>query len=291
LRRNGLAPTSLPDGRGSAGPRPLFLHPAPAHGNPAERRVLLQPAAAGKDSALPLSRRSLGLAAASFPLAGQTAPAHDAALSFASVSVPITVERFEAAGGSTRPAVILLHGADGMTFPERYRSGARRIAASGFHVFLVHYLNRTGERRASFSSLFRNFPAWSATVSDAIAWVGRQPGVSSARIGLVGVSLGGSLALTAAAQDSRVAVLVDYFGFVPEPFAATVRRLPPTLILHGAKDPIVPVANAYAVEALAKRTGTPYDLKVYADQGHGFYGAAERDADNRVAAFLDRHLG
>jgi carboxymethylenebutenolidase len=240
---------------------------------------------------LTLNRRSLGLAAALFPMAGQAAPGREAPLSFTSGSVPITAERFEAAGGGARPAVILLHGADGMTFPERYRSGARRIAASGFHVFLVHYLDRTGERRASFSSLFRNFPAWSTTVSDAIAWVGRQPGVSSSRVGLVGVSLGGSLALTAAAQDSRVAVLIDYFGFVPEPLAATVRRLPPTLILHGARDPIVPVANAYALEALAKQTGAPYDLKVYADQGHGFYGAAERDADSRVAAFLDRHLG
>lgn len=237
-----------------------------------------------------LNRRSLGLAAASLPLAGRTAPARDASLSFTSGSVPITVERFDAAGGDARPAVILLHGADGMTFPERYRAGARRIAASGFHVFLVHYLDRTGERRASFASLFRNFPAWSATVGDAIAWVGRQPGVSSSRVGLVGVSLGGSLALTAAAQDRRVAVLVDYFGFVPEPVAATLRRLPPTLILHGAKDPIVPVSNAYAFESLARRTGAPYEIKVYEDQGHGFYGAADRDADGRVTAFLERHL-
>lgn len=237
-----------------------------------------------------IDRRSFGLGAAILPMSGRAAPARDAALSFTSGSVPITVERFEAAGGGTRPAVILLHGADGMTYPERYHAGARCVASGGYHVFLVHYLDRTGERRAAFSSLLRNFPTWSATVSDAIAWVGRQPGVASSRVGLVGVSLGGSLALTAAAQDPRVAVLIDYFGFVPQPLAATLRRLPPTLILHGAADPVVPVANAYDLERLAKRAGAPYEIKVYEGQGHGFYGAAEADANGRVVAFLDRHL-
>ena len=33
-----------------------------------------------------------------------------------------------------------------------------------------------------------------------------------------------------------------------------------------------------------------YEIKVYEGQAHGFYGAAERDADGRVVAFLDRHL-
>jgi carboxymethylenebutenolidase len=52
----------------------------------------------------------------------------------------------------------------------------------------------------------------------------------------------------------------------------------------------VPVENAYAFEALARRLGGPYDIKVYEGEGHGFAGAAERDAARRVVAFLDRHL-
>ena len=61
-------------------------------------------------------------------------------------------------------------------------------------------------------------------------------------------------------------------------------------MLHGAADPIVPVANAYAVEALLRQQNVPHEVKVYPGQGHGFRGAAEEDATHRALAFLKRHL-
>jgi carboxymethylenebutenolidase len=61
-------------------------------------------------------------------------------------------------------------------------------------------------------------------------------------------------------------------------------------VLHGSADPIVPVANAYAVEALLRQQNVPHELKVYPGQGHGFRGAAEEDATRRALAFLQRHL-
>lgn len=111
------------------------------------------------------------------------------------------------------------------------------------------------------------------------------------RLGIVGTSLGGALAVTVAADDRRVKAVVNYFGFLPEAVRENARRLPPMLVLHGARDVIVPVANAYALEALLIRLGAPHEVHVYADQAHGFHGAAQLDAAQRTAAFLNRHLG
>jgi carboxymethylenebutenolidase len=217
--------------------------------------------------------------------------AADEASSFTSGGHAIAVERFDAAGGGRRPAILLLHGADGFSYGDRYRIGAQVLAAAGYHVFLLHYLDRTGQGRATYSTIGQNFPLWTDTVGNALDFVERQPGIDPKRIGIVGTSLGGSLGLSVAAGDQRVKALVNYFGFLPDPVREGATRLPPTLVLHGAKDAIVPVANAHALEALLRRIGAPHEVHVYPDQAHGFYGAAQLDAAQRTAAFLARHLG
>ncbi|WP_336492611.1 alpha/beta hydrolase family protein [Methylobacterium nigriterrae] len=62
--------------------------------------------------------------------------------------------------------------------------------------------------------------------------------------------------------------------------------MPPTLILHGASDPIVPVSQAHAIEHLLRQQGTRYEIRIYPGQGHGFTGAAQFDSATRVAGFL-----
>ncbi len=203
--------------------------------------------------------------------------------------VPITVERFDPPGGSgRRPAVLLLHGADGPG--ERYRAAARQVAAVGYPVFFVHYLDRTGDRRAGFGSIGRNLPVWAETARDAVDWIARQPGVDGTRIAIFGVSLGGGLALLAAAGEPRVRAIVDYFGFVPSTVTAGV-RLPPTLILHGEADRVVPVSNALTLQRILEAQGTAYDIQIYPGEGHGFSSAAQADAAARIAAFLNRTIG
>ncbi len=202
----------------------------------------------------------------------------------------IAVDTFQPAGPSPRPTLLMLHGADGLNANTRYREGARGVAAAGYQVHLVHYLDRTGERRASFGTLFQNFTPWMNTVEDALTFASRHPGADPQRIGIIGISLGAALGLAVSSTDPRVKVLVDYFGPLPQGAIASTSRLPPTLVLHGSADPIVPVANAYAVEALLRQQNVPHEVKVYPGQGHGFRGDAEDDASRRALAFLNRHL-
>lgn len=212
---------------------------------------------------------------------------------FTSSGIPISVEWFEAAGSASterKPAVLMLHGADGLTMRGgEYRAAARAIAAAGYHVALLHYLDRTQERWASLATIPHNLRAWMNTLGDAITWLQKRPTVDPQRIGLIGISLGAALSLATASQDGRVKAVVDYFGPMPQGFERTT-RFPPTLILHGAADPIVPAANAYAIETVLKSLGVPYEIVVYPGQGHVLFGEAQADAEQRVTAFLERHL-
>ena len=216
-----------------------------------------------------------------------------AVLSFRSGGAAIRLERFDAAGTASgpRPSVLLLHGAEGLARGDVYRLGASAVAAAGYHAFMLHYLDRTGERRASFATLRSHFPAWVETIKDAVGHVGTQPGIDADRIGVIGASLGGSLAIATSAQDHRIKALVDYFGFLPPAVAERAIRLPPTLILHGAEDSIVPVSNAYGLQALLDRLGVVHEGRIYPGQGHGLTGLDALDAATRVTAFLGRHLG
>jgi carboxymethylenebutenolidase len=235
-------------------------------------------------------RLMLGLASCLTPGGPPVAAEGKSMVGFTSGGREIEVEWFPAALGGRGPAVLLLHGADGLTFADGYRLAARVLAGAGYHVAFVHYLDRTDERRVAYSTLRQNFPLWASTVRDAVAWLGRQPLADPERLGIVGISLGATLALETAASDPRVKAIVDYFGPLPEGMAARKPRLPPTLILHGSADHIVPVSNAHALEKLLQQSGTPYEIKIYPGQGHALLGMAQLDSANRATEFLGRYL-
>jgi dipeptidyl aminopeptidase/acylaminoacyl peptidase len=203
----------------------------------------------------------------------------------------VTVERFEPPAAGRHPAVLFLHGADGLERRgETYRQMARQFAGHGYAVFLVHYLGRA---RSAYGGLFANplqCLGWLRTVRDALTYVTRQPGVDARRIGAVGISLGAYLATTLGTQDARLRAVVDCFGGLPDPFAYGLTRMPPVLILHGANDPVVPVREAYKLERLLRDKELPYEMWIYPGGGHVLEGEDLVDAVQRTLAFLDKYL-
>ncbi len=183
---------------------------------------------------------------------------------------------------------MLLHGSDGPG--PRYRTAARVLASTGHRVFVVHYLDRTGDKRAAFREISTKLPAWAAAARDGLAHVAAQPGVDARRVGVLGISLGGGLGLLTAASEPRVRAFVNWFGFMPTGFSRP-SRLPPTLVLHGAQDRVVPADTARALERILTATGTPHEVVIYPGQGHGFTGDAQIDAARRTAAFLGQWMG
>jgi carboxymethylenebutenolidase len=112
---------------------------------------------------------------------------------------------------------------------------------------------------------------------------------------LLGFSLGAYLSLAVATQaDPPIAAVAEFFGGLPEKLRAKVRSLPPTLIIHGDADRMVPVQEAEALEKLLRERKCVYEMKIYAGQDHLFksnqFGADVRDARDRTLASFDKHL-
>jgi dipeptidyl aminopeptidase/acylaminoacyl peptidase len=204
----------------------------------------------------------------------------------------VGVEVFEPAAAGSHPAVVYLHGADGVSAHEAaYHDSARGLAARGYAVFLIHYFDRTGTRWADGQTILSNFLVWVQTAADAITFATSWPRVDAGRIGVLGASLGAALGLSLASQDERVGVVDELYGVMPDLAAALMRRMPPVLILHGDADLMVPVAEAYKLERLLQGKSIPYEATIYPGQGHMFSGDAARDAMRRVLQFFDRYLG
>ncbi len=220
------------------------------------------------------------------------AEAGDTAHSFESAGKPIAVDWHRTARPGPRPAVLMLHGRDGPhRVAEAYRYAAQSLAAQGYHVLFVRYFDSTDGDASVFGAAgLSNFFAWTRAITDAVTWAASREAIDPGRIGLLGVSLGASIALAQASGDLRVKAVVDFYGALPAPALALLRRMPPTLILHGAQDWVIPVAAAYQLEHFLRAHGAAYDMHIYPDQGHGFQGAAGADAVQRAAAFFDRHL-
>ena len=206
--------------------------------------------------------------------------------------VAVRIECFEPEGEGPYPAVVALHGSNGMTNgAPLVRTITMPVVAMGYAVYLPHYFERTGTIRSDFETSRRNFLAWMQVAADTLGAVALQPKAAPERIGIVGVSLGAFLGLSVAAQDSRVKAVVDFYGGLPEPLASTFTRIAPTLILHGERDTIVPVAEAHKLQRALEARNVPHEIKIYPNEGHVLSPLAGLDAARRTMAFLNRHLG
>jgi acetyl esterase/lipase len=68
---------------------------------------------------------------------------------------------------------------------------------------------------------------------------------------------------------------------------------PPTLLIHGSADTVVPVKSSFVMYDALRKEGVPVDLHIYADQPHAFDAApafGRRTADE-ILLFLDRYVG
>jgi carboxymethylenebutenolidase len=210
---------------------------------------------------------------------------------FESGGKTITVERFEPKGDGKYPAVLVVHGADGFALTgNHYKELSRAVARKGYVALLVHYFERTDTKAGDGKTIKQHFKTWAETVADALAFAEKQPNVDAKRIGLVGVSLGAYLSVSLAAFDPRIKAVVEYFGGIPKEVADGLKKTPPILILHGDADKLVPVEEAHKLERVLKDKNQPYEIKIYAGQGHGFTGEAGTDALRRTIGFLDKHL-
>jgi uncharacterized protein len=132
-----------------------------------------------------------------------------------------------------RPAVLLLHGFS--SSKERMAQAiGRALLARGIGSLALD-LPFHGERVSASGGIPKNplvlVGAWRSAVSEvreAVDWLGQREEVDAGRLGVLGYSLGGFLALMTAADEPRLrAVALAAAGDLPDqtPYAAMVRKL------------------------------------------------------------------
>ena len=211
---------------------------------------------------------------------------HRTVSSFVTSAGEVEIEEY-ASGAAIAdvPVVVLLSGSGGVRSPNMpFDSQARLFAGAGFRVYIPHYLDVT---HGSPSDPIKHYAIWAEAVRDALAFIQVQTHVAPRRIALVGYSLGASVALAAAAGESRLAGVVVWSGSLPDAYVGAFDRLPPLLILHGAQDKVIPVFNARQLAKLCELKHGICKLSVYAEEGHTFSSAGIGRADREIEAFLE----
>jgi dienelactone hydrolase len=136
-------------------------------------------------------------------------------------------------------------------------------------------------------------------VRDAVAFARSRPEVDGERVGLVGFSLGASLALVAAAEhELKLACLVELFGALPREHRARVKGMPPTPIIHGDANAVVPVEQAYLLAGLLLARKQRPEVEILAGAEHMFLKGGKQlqkvplyVAKTKTDTFLKQHLG
>ena len=183
------------------------------------------------------------------------------------------------------PVVLLLHGLS--SNKERMSSSAgRALATRGIGSLAIdlpmHGERREGNPRDMLSNPLALVGAWRAAVKevrDIITWLDGQDAVDASRLAVLGYSLGGFLALMAAAEDDRLRVVaLAAAGDLPDatPYASMVRALVdppraarklrgrPLLLVNGRADTTTRPAQAERLFAAAEEPKT----MLWYDGGH-----------------------
>ena len=213
--------------------------------------------------------------------------------SFTSGNTAIRIDQQEPSTPGQHPAILLVHGSGGnVSF--WFDRIAPQLTRLNLWLYAVHYFDRTNTARADPAMILDgyHFPTWLDTVADALTYIRSRPTVDPNRIALLGISLGAFLSLAVATNPgARVRAVAEISGGLPDPYAARAgSSFPPTLILHGSADQVVPVRLAHELDARLTQLSVPHETRIYPRQGHWFDTATQLQMILAMSSFLTRHL-
>lgn len=198
------------------------------------------------------------------------------------------------------PGIVVLYGCGGPPgLPETHN-----LASYGFVVLDVDYFSQTPSPSTNPPGIFCSGSVsrearisaariWLANISDAVTWLQHVDGVHPTQIGIIGWSLGGDVAIAAAAADPRIRALVSYAGystFATDDLRANISALPQMLMLNGESDVVTTTSDLAQFRALLDRFQKYYEFYIYPGGDHSWAGVQGVEGMKRTAAFLHRFL-
>lgn len=181
----------------------------------------------------------------------------------------------------------------------------RLVTASG-----NRFPTQENDIQAAIQFIFNNRTKWS--LSDQFVLLGASAGAhlallqsykynSPVKPGAV-ISFFGPTDLTALYNNNVTAALLLNFalGANPSQQPALYQQsspvtfvntsCPPTLLLQGGQDELVPPSQATSLQAALNTAGVPNQYVLYPTEGHGWSGANLLDSYERIAAFLQTYM-
>ena len=164
---------------------------------------------------------------------------------------------------------------------------ATGLAANGYVVIAVDlYRGRVTENPTEARKLKRALPEDRAIrdMKAAFHYLATRPDVDSKRIGSIGWSMGGRLAIQLAIHEPHLAACVVNYGILPADVADVKRINAQVLVNCGALDRGIPPSGVRAFEKLMKAAGQSADIKIYTGAGHAFENPSNKSGYRPEAA-------
>jgi carboxymethylenebutenolidase len=235
------------------------------------------------------------------------------------VAIPVadaTMGAYLARPAEEEPAAGVIVGMELFGVSAHVRDVCERLARRGYAALAPDFHHRVdpgAELAHDDAGRTRGFELLDAmtrmgAVADVAAGVDALRSGGCARVGMLGLSLGGHIAFLAAAHLPLDAVVVAYAGWLPttdirlsrpEPTLTLASRVAaPALVVVGEHDHVVPPADRSALVAALREAGVRHELLEVAGAGHGFLcdrrpgfdAARAGEGWKRIDAFLDAEL-
>jgi carboxymethylenebutenolidase len=228
-------------------------------------------------------------------------------------NTPIPVYEAYPAKEGDFPVVLVISEVWGLH--EYIRDVARRLAKEGYYAVAPELFSREGGlaqetnmdrvRSVVFGAPLKRLVG---DMTAAVEYARKQPSARADRVGVTGFCWGGQMALTFPAFYKDTSAAVAWYGPPtraqkddPKPIAAldVAAQIPcPVLLLYGAADQGIPVADVDKMEAALKAAGRPVEKVVYPDGPHGFHAdyrptyreAMAKDGWTRCLGWFEKYL-
>lgn len=198
------------------------------------------------------------------------------------------------------PGIVLLSEAWGVN--DEIKRLALRLGEAGFATAVPDLVSKRGARRAIADALRGEGPTL-VQVEETTAWLATDPRWEPSRVGLLGISLGATIALRLAVER-RYRVVAAFYGLVSK--GSDWSRSCPVVASFAGRDRLMQNSGRELAEAL-DRAGIPNDIKCYEDASHSFLTQSEpglrakvlglrydpdaaADSWRRTISFFDRYL-
>ncbi|MFD2264176.1 dienelactone hydrolase family protein [Lacibacterium aquatile] len=177
------------------------------------------------------------------------------------------------------PAMVLAHGSGGM-MAGREETWAERLRALGVATFVIDSFGPRGLGATGADQSRLSLAASTADALSALALLATHPGIDAKRIGIMGFSKGGQVALYSALDPFRRAVLphqdlmfalhIAFYTSCSIPYKATSVSPAPILMLLAGADDLTPAAACVPYADWFRSKGAPVAMEVFPGAFHGF---------------------